>query len=156
MSAMTDAPAGAEPSSEQMDGWPTGRLLSVAARMVEHAWAEVLERHHLTHAGIIALHLLGGGPLSQTELARHARVETQTMSRTIERLEREGFVVREKDARDGRRHVVTRTPAGEQAWNSTRSLEAELFPTLENPQEMRDALLGIIRASAEKRWTAGS
>ena len=149
---MTDPIGGGPSSSDGMEQWPTGRLLSTAARMVEHAWAQALDERGLTHAGIVALHLLGDGPLSQTELAKRARVETQTMSRTIERLEREGFVARESDARDRRRHVVTRTAAGHDAWDATRSLEAELFPHLTDPQAMRDNLLEIIRASAEKRW----
>lgn len=137
-----------------MDAWPTGRLLSTAARMVEHAWAEALDARGLTHAGIIALHLLGAGPLSQTELARRARVESQTMSRTIERLEREGYLVRQQDARDRRRHVVTRTTAGTDAWNATRTLEAELFPDVADPSAMRASLLEIIRSAEQNRWRA--
>ncbi len=138
---------------ERMAGWPTGRLLSTAARLVEHAWAEALEKQGLTHAGLIALHLLDAGPLSQTELASRARVENQTMSRTIERLEREGFVARAADASDRRRRVVTRTDAGREAWMRTRSLEAELFPRLGDPQVLRDTLLEIIRSASGQRWS---
>ena len=71
-------------AGEGMSDWPTGRLLSTAARLVEHAWVEVLDELGLTHAGLIVLHVLGEGPFSQRELARRARVETQTMSRTLE------------------------------------------------------------------------
>jgi MarR family transcriptional regulator, organic hydroperoxide resistance regulator len=141
---------------EGMTSWPTGRLLSTAARLVEHAWADALEKQGLTHAGLIALHLLDAGPLSQTELARRARVENQTMSRTIERLEREGFVARAEDASDRRRQLVTRTEQGRQAWERTRSLEAELFPRLGDPQALRDTLLEIIRASSGQRWGGDS
>jgi DNA-binding MarR family transcriptional regulator len=139
-------------SDHGMDEWPTGRLLSTAARLVEHAWAESLERQGLTHAGLIALHLLDSGPLSQTELARRARVENQTMSRTIERLEREGFVSRAQDAADRRRQLVTRTAAGSKVWDRTRSFEAELFPRLGNPDALRGTLLEIIRSSSGERW----
>jgi MarR family transcriptional regulator, organic hydroperoxide resistance regulator len=135
-----------------MAAWPTGRLLSTAARLVEHAWSEALEAQGLTHAGLIALHLLDGGPLSQTELAGRARVQTQTMSRTIERLEREGFVAREPDPSDRRRLVVTRTESGTAAWNRTRSLEGEVFPALGDPDQLRATLLEIIRSSSEARW----
>lgn len=135
-----------------MAAWPTGRLLSTAARLVEHAWAEALEAQGLTHAGLIALHLLDGGPLSQTELARLARVQTQTMSRTIERLEREGFVRREPDAADRRRLVVTRTDLGAAAWGRTRSLEGDVFPALSDPDQLRATLLEIIRSSSQTRW----
>jgi len=143
---MTD-PAG-------MQGWPTGRLLSTAARLVEHAWVEALEQLGLTHAGLIVLHVLDAGSLSQTELAKSARVEVQTMSRTLERLEREGYIAREKHPSDGRRHVVTRTPAGGAAWGSARTLEADLFPNIGDNAGMRASLLEIIHATAADRWDA--
>ncbi|HEY4267911.1 MAG TPA: MarR family transcriptional regulator [Galbitalea sp.] len=144
---MTDAPG-----TDRMDDWPTGRLLSTAARLVEHAWVEALDRLGLTHAGLVALHLLDSGPLSQTELAHRARVETQTMSRTIERLEREGFVVRQSDSADRRRQVVTRTDEGRAAWEASRSLEAEVFPDLHHPGVFREALLEIIHSASKSRW----
>lgn len=135
-----------------MDSWPTGRLLSTAARLVENAWAEALERRDLTHAGLIALHLLDSGPLNQTELARRAKVEAQTMSRTVERLERRGLVRRDADSADRRRMIVTRTGAGDEIWASTRSLESEVFPTIAEPAELRAKLLEIIAKSGEGRW----
>jgi DNA-binding MarR family transcriptional regulator len=140
-------------NGERMADWPTGRLLSTAARVVEHAWAEALEKQGLTHAGLIALHLLDAGPLSQTELATRARVENQTMSRTVERLEREGFVARAADPADRRRQVVMRTEAGQQVWARTRTLEAELFPRLGDPQVLRSTLLEIIRSASGQRWS---
>ncbi len=135
-----------------MASWPTGRLLSTAARLVEHRWIQTLERVGLTHAGLVVLHLLDAGPLSQTELAARAKVETQTMSRTLDRLEREGYVERERHPQDGRRHVITRTPAGRAAWESARTLEADLFPTLSDQSAIRQTLLEIIRASSAGRW----
>ncbi len=138
--------------SDAMERWPTGRLLSTAARLVEHAWTEGLERLQLTHAGLIALHLLDAGPMSQTDLARTARVEVQTMSRTLERLEREGYVHREKHPKDGRRHVVTRTEAGRAAWTAAQTLEVDLFPDIADDPQLRAALLQIIRAGSQGRW----
>ena len=149
---MTTAASEPDGAADAMASWPTGRLLSTAARLVEHDWVEALDKLGLTHAGLIALHLLGHGPLSQTELAHAARVQTQTMSRTLERLEGAGYVVRTRDERDARRHVVTRTDAGTGVWEKAHSLEADLFPPLENASAMRDALLKIIAASSARRW----
>jgi DNA-binding MarR family transcriptional regulator len=153
----TRGPSGGDALSgapgEGMSDWPTGRLLSTAARLVEHAWVEVLDELGLTHAGLIVLHLLGEGPFSQRELARRARVETQTMSRTLERLEREGYVLRARDPRDARRHLVTRTAAGTAAWEAARSREADLFPPLSQHEALRRALLEIIDAVAANRWS---
>lgn len=60
------------------------------SRLMEHAWTEALEKIGLTPAGLI----------------KRARVEVQTMSRTLERLEREGNVARQKHPDDGRRHIA--------------------------------------------------
>lgn len=134
--------------------WPIGRLLSTAARLVEHAWAEALEQRGLTHAGLIALHLLDGGPLDQSELARRARVEAQTMSRTIDRLERSGLARRSPDPADRRRHLIARTDEGDAALEASRALEAEVFPTVGDPELVRYSLLEIIHAASRDRWGA--
>ena len=143
---------GASTAGPPMHDWPTGRLLATASRLVEHAWIETLDRLGLTHAGLVVLHLLQEGPRSQTDLARLARVENQTISRTLERLQREGFVERRADASDRRRHVVTVTPAGVDVWNSAHTLERDMMPVVDDPEGFRAALLSIISASAAKRW----
>lgn len=152
---MTDHGAvahGGADSHDRMVEWPTGRLLSTAARLVENAWHEALDKQGLTHAGMIVLHLLGPGPLTQTMLANRARVQAQTMSRTIERLERSGFVARTPDPNDRRRQVVSLTEAGRMAAQRTRSLEAELFPQFGGEAQLRQTLLDIIRSSSESRF----
>ncbi len=148
------APGGHGPRGLPADAadWPIGRLLSTASRLVEHAWADALDDLGLTHAGLIALHLLERGPANQTDLARSARVQAQTMSRTLDRLEREGFVEREPDARDARRRIVTSTAAGNEVWRRAHSVEADLFPPLEDADGLRRALLDIIAASSARRW----
>lgn len=130
-----------------MRDWPTGRLLSTASRVVEHAWLEALSALGLSHAGLIVLHLLEAGPLTQVDLAARARVEAQTMSRTLNRLEREGFVRRRADAEDRRRRLVERTPGGAEVFERARRIEAELFPPVPDIAALREALLNIIGRS---------
>lgn len=137
-----------------MAEWPTGRLLSTASRLVEHAWLDALDELGLSHAGLVALHLLGDDLTSQTELAERARVENQTMSRTLDRLERQGYVARERDPRDRRRHIVRRTQDGSRAWQAARNLEADVFPELTDPVALRSALLELISAGTARRWHA--
>lgn len=136
-----------------MRDWPTGRLLSTASRMVEHAWLDALTALGLSHAGLIVLHLLENGPSTQVDLAAQARVEAQTMSRTVERLERQGFVQRRSDAADRRRRLVERTPAGAEVFGRARRIEAEMFPEVPDLPALREALLGIIGRSGGSRWT---
>jgi len=92
--------------------WPLGRLLSTAARMVEHDWNTWLAQHELTHAGLLALYALRSGPLTQRALATASQVEEQTMSRVLGRLERNGQITRVRDQHDRRRLVVERTDKG--------------------------------------------
>ncbi|WP_237656964.1 MarR family winged helix-turn-helix transcriptional regulator [Agreia sp. COWG] len=141
-----------EERAEGMHAWPTGRLLATASRLVEHAWTQKLDRLGLTHAGLVVLHLLQDGPLSQTDLARLARVENQTISRTLERLQREDFVERRPDESDRRRHVVTVTQAGIDVWNAAQSLERDMMPTVNDSELFRQMLLQVIDSSAAKRW----
>jgi DNA-binding MarR family transcriptional regulator len=136
-----------------MAGWPTGRLLSTASRLVEHAWLDALTELGLSHAGLIVLHLLESGPSTQVALAGLARVEAQTMSRTIDRLERGGFVERHPDTADRRRRVVERTPSGAAVFARAHRIEAELFPDVPDLPAFRTALLGIIGSSSSTRWT---
>jgi DNA-binding MarR family transcriptional regulator len=148
----TDEAREASSAGQNMREWPTGRLLATASRLVEHAWAESLDGLGLTHAGLVVLHLLQEKPRSQTDLARLARVEVQTISRTLERLQREGFVERKADPSDRRRHIVTVTPSGVDVWSSARTLERDLMPVVDEPESFRASLLSIIASSAAKRW----
>ena len=137
---------------ESPQDWPTGRLLSTAARLVEHAWAERLETVGLTHAGLIALHLLGEGARSQSDLARSARVQLQTMARTVERLERHGHVTRERDDADARRVLVARTPEGTALLEQAQRLESEALPPVSDPEALRTLLLEVVRSASGGRF----
>ncbi len=138
----------AEAEQHRPENWPLGRLLGAASRSVERAWAQALEQRGLTHAGLIVLHFLEAGFDSQSDLARLARVEAQTMSRTVDRLEREGLVVRSPDPGDRRRHVLNITDAGRRAFAAAGGLEDEVFPEVDDPEALRAALVQIVTAGS--------
>ncbi|WP_035809651.1 MarR family winged helix-turn-helix transcriptional regulator [Curtobacterium sp. UNCCL17] len=109
--------------------WPLGRLLSAAARAVERDWDERLRAIGLSHAAVVAIDILiRTGPTGADTIARTARVQPQTMSRTLERMERDGLVERTPHAADRRRRVVSVTPAGRTAWETARHIEREVLP----------------------------
>lgn len=145
-------------SPADLDEWPTGRLLSAAARLVEHAWNAHLARWDLNHAGLAVLHVLLGGALTQRELATRVQVEDQTISRTVERLERSGYVERQRDPGDRRRILVSLTPPGRATYLRAgdpgvaegffAALEADLPP-------LRRALIAIVRHHSGLRWPEG-
>jgi DNA-binding MarR family transcriptional regulator len=140
---------------DELDDWATGRLLSAAARLVEHAWNGHLAQWDLNHAGLAVLHVLLSGPQTQRELAAAVQVEDQTMSRTVERLERSGFVERRRDASDRRRVMVTLTPPGRDTCLRAGDLEvAESYfqQSVDDLQVLRRSLAQIIRTLSSRRW----
>lgn len=127
--------------------WSLGRLLSTAARQVETEWNEWLRTHQLTHAGLLALQALDAGPLTQRQLAAASRVEEQTMSRIVERLERTRHVTRSRDERDRRRLIVTRTPHGDAVFNEVQGSgvsDALVARHLADPEAFRAELIRLL------------
>ncbi|EWC59332.1 Transcriptional regulator, MarR family [Actinokineospora spheciospongiae] len=136
-------------ADDAVASWPTGRLLSVAARLVEGSWERALAERGLTHAGLIALHLLVGGPQSQRALARGARVTDQTMSRTVDRLLRAGFVDRVVDGADRRRMLVTLTESGRAVHAEAVRAEREdpaVLGALVDYEAFRQQLVALVQA----------
>ena len=135
----TDAP---------VENWPLSRLLITASRLVEHDIAEQLRPYHLTHASFGVLALVSLGPLSQRDLAHATRVEEQTISKTVDRLERMGMVSREKDPDDRRRFLVTMTATGRRAFRQAiRHDHAEqALAGLPEAEHLRSSLAALIRA----------
>jgi DNA-binding MarR family transcriptional regulator len=137
--------------------WPTGRLLSVAARVVEGRFDRFLAERDLSHAGLIALHHLAAGPLAQRQLAHLCRVTDQTMSRTIERLERTGHVTRTTDDNDRRRTLVLITPDGTAALAAARLEERkseQLLGAVDDYDHFRQQLITLITAATDRRPAA--
>jgi len=130
---------------ESAEEWPLGRLLSAAARAVERDWDERLRAVGLTHAALVAIDiLLRTGPTGADTLARTARVQPQTMSRTLERAERDGLVERTPHPEDGRRRVVAVTEGGKRAWDTARHIEREVLP---DDPDLRRRLIQVLRST---------
>lgn len=134
--------------------WPTGRLLSAAARRVEREWDEHLSAWGLGHAGLPVLVVLSYADRSQRELAAATNVTEQTMSRLVARLERIGYVTRAPHADDRRRHVIALTALGRdvvaQAADPTPS-EAIVARGLtpEQVTTLRELLATMVRAAGD-------
>lgn len=139
---------------DDLEAWPTGRLLSTAARLVERAWEQRLRRRGLTHAGVIALHSIAAQPMSQREMARACRVTDQTMSRTVDHLVRGGFVTRSVDPEDERRMRVQITDTGVTEYRRVLELERDGLAgegagspvPVSDPETLRGLLIEIVLA----------
>lgn len=139
-----------------MERWPTGRLLSTAARLVEHAWNEKLSAMGLTHAGVIALDVLAAkGPMTQAMLAQIVRVQAQTMGKTLTRLEAHGHISRERSLSDRRSHVVSITDAGSAALVEAKELERVVLSTVAiDTDKLRRELQTVVRDLAARDSSA--
>jgi len=127
---------------EPAEQWPLGRLLSAAARAVEREWDERLRAIGLSHAVLVAIDiLLRTGPTGADTIARTARVQPQTMSRTLERAERDGLVARTAHPEDRRRRVVSVTDAGRRAWETAQHVEREVLP---DDEDLRRRLAAVL------------
>jgi len=94
------------------------------------------------HQASVLDHLDELEPTGMVELARHMGVTASTMSLTIDRLERGGYVLRERDARDGRRVNLRLTAKG------VRMKEAQSVLELERVKAMLALLNGADRKAA--------
>jgi MarR family transcriptional regulator, organic hydroperoxide resistance regulator len=95
---------------------------------------------------LLLMHLWDTGPQRQTDLAAEFDTDSASMTRTVQRLERAGFVRRRPDPVDGRATLVESTPAGmalrgrvEQLW---ARLEADTVGDMPASQE-RQLLRGL-------------
>ncbi len=104
--------ASRRPDSTNPQDWPTGRLLSAAARRVERAWDTYLAQWDLSHASVPVLVALLRGGLSQREIAAHMHVTEQSIGRVVRGLQDQGYVTRSEHSADRRRQVVTITTEG--------------------------------------------
>jgi DNA-binding MarR family transcriptional regulator len=138
-----------------LEQWPTGRLLTTAARLVEHAWNERLVDIGVTHAGIIALGVLADqGALTQAGLAQIVRVQAQTMGKTLSRLEARGHVSRVRNDLDRRSHLVTISPAGHEVLEAAENIERTLVPGGGLiSDELRNHLRTVINELGAPRWS---
>ncbi|AOX65491.1 MULTISPECIES: MarR family winged helix-turn-helix transcriptional regulator [unclassified Curtobacterium] len=135
------------------DAWPLGRLLSAAARAIERDWDERLRAIGLPHAALIAIDILvRTGPTGADTLARTARVQPQTMSRTLERMERDGLVERSPHPDDRRRRIVTVTEHGREAWETARHIERDVLP---DDAALRGALTLLLEKHRPNRTPSG-
>jgi DNA-binding MarR family transcriptional regulator len=145
-------------SPEGPESWSLGRLLSTAARLVEHDWNAWLAERDLTHAGLLALDGLADGALTQRQLAAASRVEEQTMSRVLDRLERTGHVERRRDTVDRRRLVVSLTASGREVLDEIRAADiadALVSAHLHDPDRFRTELVRLVSELSQRPTMAG-
>lgn len=141
---MADEPA--EPTTQGDRGAAAAQLRMTISRACRRLRQE--SESGLSPSLIAGLATLDAhGPLTPSQLAQHERLARPGVTRLIARLERDGLVTREPDARDGRSYRVAATPAGTALLKEARRRSrAYLFRALE---QLDDEELAVIeRATA--------
>ncbi|MFC1406932.1 MULTISPECIES: MarR family winged helix-turn-helix transcriptional regulator [Streptacidiphilus] len=143
---------GRVPSPTAAAGGPVSNTLIRVTRL--HIMrARQLFRELGLHPGheLLMMHLWDAGPQRQSDLAAAFDTDSASMTRTVQRLERAGFVRRRPDPADGRATLVETTPAGlglrrqvEQLWSE---LEAATTGDM-TPAERSTLLAGLERVEA--------
>jgi MarR family transcriptional regulator, organic hydroperoxide resistance regulator len=114
------------PSTAASDG-PVSNALIRVSRLHVMRVRQLLHGLGL-HPGheLLLMHLWDAGPQRQTELAVAFDTDSASMTRTVQRLERAGFLRRRPDPNDGRATLVESTPAGMALRSRIQELWAEL------------------------------
>ena len=98
------------------------------------------------HQGSVLDHLDSVEPMGLLVLSKHMGVTASTMSLTVDRLERGGYVMRKRDAADGRRVRLILTEAGVRVKKAAAVLDVKRVQGLLGrltPREKERALAGL-------------
>jgi DNA-binding MarR family transcriptional regulator len=123
------------------------------ALLGQHAMRHLRAAHATTGLSPRQFHLLGllhdRGAMTQRELGAAMKVDPSILVTLLNPLETDGYLSRDRDPADRRRHVVNLTAAGEHQLNraakAQRQAEDELFVALTDAQraQLRKLLLAL-------------
>ncbi|GMA23944.1 MarR family transcriptional regulator [Luteimicrobium album] len=103
------------------DAARTARELRSVVGQLRRRLLEMSDNHELTPSQTALLSRLGKhGPATASVLASAERVRPQSVAATLGVLEERGYVLRTPDPDDGRRQLVTLTPAGQEVFEGRR------------------------------------
>ncbi|WP_369745656.1 MarR family winged helix-turn-helix transcriptional regulator [Paenarthrobacter sp. AMU7] len=133
--------------------WPTSRLLSTAARLIEQGWNEKLRSLGLTYPAVIALDAVAAtGPITQTALAEVIHVRGQTLGPTLHRLESQGYINRLHAPGDRRSQYVSITDAGNGMLREAHALERAVLEDFDvDPGGLWEELESIVLKAPKDR-----
>jgi DNA-binding MarR family transcriptional regulator len=127
-----------------------GLLLALLGQTAMRRLRDAHTAHQLSPRQFHLLDLLHDqGPMGQQELGQVMGVDASVLVTLLNPLEADGFVSRQRDPTDRRRHVVALSPAGGQhlaaAAHAQHAAEDQLFAALDTNQreQLRQLLLAL-------------
>lgn len=117
-----------EDSAVVQDVHEVASALRIAVGMLFRKLRQIPSANELTPAETSALSRLDrGGPATSSDLAKLDRISPQSMGATLALLEQRGLIERSRDPADGRRIMLSVSPAGRQVVNDRRTARTELI-----------------------------
>ena len=130
-----------------------GYWMVTTAHALERALNEELARHGITFRQWQVLAWLAHeGELAQSELADRMQVQAPTLVGILDRMERDGWIVREACSSDRRKKIVRPTPRVEPVWSKmvacAREVRSRATQGIESEQlEQVMEVLGAIQVN---------
>jgi DNA-binding MarR family transcriptional regulator len=146
-------------SKAQRGGTAGWTLLAVRlARAAGYRVGEALEALGMrTHEFAVLHYVHDAGPLSQQDLGRALRINPSNLVALLDALQDDALIVRARDPRDRRRHLVGLTPAGhhrlERARRAAEEAEQDLLAPLSADE--RRAFVGMLARLASDSCRSG-
>lgn len=126
-----------------------GFYCNLTVKALLGSWEEKLKGTGISPAQVMALaQLVASGALSQSELVERLSVTPATGVRLVDRLERDGWVVRQPDLQDGRVKLVVPTKRAIEIWENISQLGRAVME--EAYQEITPAEIETVKRILER------
>ena len=136
---------------QDFEGFVDYWILS-AANLLERTANQVLAEHGITYRQVQVLGALAfHQPIAQNQLAEIVQVEASTVVRILDRMERDGWIVRENDPGDRRKKLIRSTAKVAPIWDTILSvgnnvrLDGPKGLTRSQQKQLRELLEVVVR-----------
>ncbi len=137
---------------ELRDGMPLGMMLTKVAHCNDNVIKEELDAIGAQKAfGGVLMHIAHHDGIMQSDLAKHMNFTAPTISVTVQKLEENGYIVREADVSDQRKFRIRLTEKGIEMTEKIRRTFAKCENVL--AKGFSDEELRTIRALLIKMYT---
>lgn len=121
-----------------------------ASRLMIRLYKPLLDKLNLTYPQYVTMLVMWEAQaIGFKDLGEKLHMQTGTLTPVVQRLEKSGYLLKEKDPKDDRRAIVKLTPKGEELVNEARQIPRDLAKALDMTYDefleyraMLDSLIG--------------
>lgn len=113
-----------------------------ASRLIIREYMPYLDKLDLTYPQyLVMLVLWENGSVNVNEITKKLILKTNTVTPLLKRMEKQGFITREKSTKDERKVMITLTPIGVDMRNDALQIPVQLGQKLANSALSRDEMI---------------